>query len=151
VETEAYTEDDAAAHTYRGKTKRNAPMFEEAGTIYIYFTYGMHYCMNIVTGPVGHGEAVLLRALEPLEGIDQMQLNRPGRPLSQLTNGPAKLVEALGIPPTLSGQHLGDSGLRLIPGSPSGSITKTTRIGISQARDLERRFYITDSPYVSRR
>jgi DNA-3-methyladenine glycosylase len=149
VETEAYNQDDPASHTFRGQTKRNQPMFEEAGTIYIYFTYGMHYCMNIVAGPVGRGEAVLIRALEPMEGIEEMRANRGYRPDHELTNGPAKLVQALGISPALNGRRLG-SELCLEPAAPPGAIIETTRVGIKQAVDTKWRFYIVGNPFVSK-
>jgi DNA-3-methyladenine glycosylase len=149
VETEAYNQDDPASHTYRGATKRNQPMFEAGGTIYIYFTYGMHYCLNIVAGPAGRGEGVLIRAIEPLEGLAQMRLNRQHRPDHQLTNGPAKVVQAFGISPLLSGRRLGEE-LSLEPGSPPLSIVETTRIGIKHGRDTKWRFYIAGNPYVSK-
>lgn len=156
VETEAYHQDDPASHTFRGQTKRNRPMFGPAGTIYIYFTYGMHYCLNVVCGPAGRGEGVLLRALEPLEGLDIMRSNRSKKgkiPADlQLTSGPAKLVEALGIPPRLSGTRYNDGPLQLLPGAPlpPEQIVTGTRIGITQAVDELARFYIRDNPFVSR-
>ncbi|HEY1074392.1 MAG TPA: DNA-3-methyladenine glycosylase [Patescibacteria group bacterium] len=97
IETEAYVSNDPANHAYRGQTQRNAPMFGPAGRSYIYLIYGMHYCFNIVTAPQGVGEAVLIRALEPLEGIPLMQLRRNKVNLSELTSGPAKLVQAMGV------------------------------------------------------
>lgn len=95
VEVEAYREDDPASHTYRGRTPRNDVMFGPAGHLYVYFTYGMHYCANIVTGPAGHGAAVLLRAVVPAAGVDLMRERRGGRP--QLADGPAKLCQAFAI------------------------------------------------------
>lgn len=150
VETEAYDERDPASHTFRGPTKRNQPMFGPAGTIYIYFTYGMHYCLNIVAGAVGQGEAVLIRALEPMEGIEQMRVNRGNRPDHELTNGPAKLVQALGVSPNLNGAMLGNE-LRLVPTASPVKIIQTTRIGTQQAKETPWRFYVADSPFVSRR
>ena len=88
IETEAYAEDDEASHSFRGVTKRTFPMFEEAGTLYMYFIYGMHWCFNIVTGTKGHGEAVLIRALMPTIGLDLMQQNRITKDINRLTNGP---------------------------------------------------------------
>lgn len=150
VETEAYLQNDPASHSYKGKSVRNAPMFASAGTIYIYFTYGMHYCLNIATGPVGRGEAVLLRALEPMEGLDSMRTNRPHKADLELTNGPAKLVQALGITPELNGQRLGGK-LKLEPGQPPQTIIATTRVGITQGTETKLRFYIAGNPYVSKK
>jgi len=108
VETEAYHQNDPASHSFRGKTARTAPMFEAGGTIYVYFTYGMYYCLNLVVGAKGVGEAVLLRAAEPLGGIEIIQNNRVGiTNIYNLASGPAKLTQALGITDTsLSGKLL---------------------------------------------
>ena len=143
IETEAYQQDDEASHSYRGMTKRTAPMFEEAGTLYMYFIYGMHWCMNIVTGPRGHGEAVLIRALKPTRGIELMKQYRKTDDLRRLTSGPGSLVQALALPPTLSGQKLQESELELIPPvKPAQNIMASPRIGISKAKDKPWRFYI---------
>jgi DNA-3-methyladenine glycosylase len=150
VETEAYTEADPASHTYGGKRLANAAMFEPAGTIYVYFTYGMHYCVNIVTGPKGHGEAVLLRALEPAEGIDIMMKRRGTDNLKNLCSGPAKLVQAMGITKLHGGTNLMDGALKLEPGFAPKSIVHTTRIGISKAIDQPWRFYVSDNAFVSK-
>lgn len=151
VETEAYVQEDPASHTFMGETARNAAMFQAAGTIYIYFTYGMHYCVNIVTGPIGHGEGVLIRALEPVEGIEIMEKNRQ-KTGKDLTSGPAKLVKALGIPSELNGKKLGDK-LILEPGyKPVASrIQVGKRVGISKAVEELARFYISDNKFVSRK
>lgn len=107
VETEAYHQNDPASHSFRGLTPRTAPMFQAGGRLYVYFTYGMHYCLNVVTGQKGVGEAVLLRAAEPLEGIKIMQANRVIDDIQNLANGPGKLAQALGIKDTtLSGKIL---------------------------------------------
>lgn len=152
VETEAYDQTDAASHSYKGQTPRTEVMFGPSGHLYVYFTYGMHYCMNIVTGPPGHGSAVLIRALEPLEGAEIMQNNRGSVSNPNLTNGPAKLCQALAIDKTLNGHNLHNSPLQLIvkPVLQQSEIIQTTRIGISQSKDTPWRFYIKDNHFVSK-
>jgi len=153
VETEAYHQDDPASHSFRGITKRTAPMFQAGGRLYIYFTYGMHYAINIVTGPAGRGEGVLIRAAEPLAGVKIMQTNRGIRDINKLTNGPGKLAQALVIFDTsLSGQILNKSSILLRPGEPlkDEEIVAAPRIGITKAADRPWRFYIKDNPFVSR-
>ncbi len=142
IETEAYTQEDPASHTYRGQTARNAPMFLAAGTIYIYFTYGMHWCMNLVTGNKGHGEAVLLRGLQPLKGIEIMRQNRKVVVDKDLCNGPAKLVQALGIDPAWTGKPLDETTLVLSPGTVPKQILTTARIGITEGREKLWRFTV---------
>jgi DNA-3-methyladenine glycosylase len=152
VETEAYSQDDVASHSYRGQTPRTKVMFGPAGFLYVYFTYGLHYCCNIVTGPAGHGSAVLIRALEPLEGQAVMAQNRHGLGGEALANGPAKLCQALEIDKRLNGHDLSQKPLRLIIKPPvrQTEIVQTTRIGISRAQDMPWRFYAKGNPYVSR-
>lgn len=152
VETEAYDQTDAASHSYRGETERTRVMFGPAGFLYVYFTYGMHYCCNVVVGPPGRGAAVLIRAIEPLEGEAAMAANRKGIQGPPMTNGPAKLCYALGIDKRLNGHNLQDSPLQLIVNDalPQGEIVQTMRIGITQAKDVPWRFYLKDNPYVSK-
>lgn len=152
VETEAYHQTDAASHSYKGRTARTAVMFGPPGHVYVYFTYGMHYCMNVVTGPEGEGSAVLIRAIEPLKGLPLMRQNRHNRPDAQLTNGPAKVCQALAIDKTWNGHSLQKAPLRLLvkPSIAASSIVQTTRIGISQAVDRPWRFYIAGNPFVSK-
>ena len=142
IEVEAYDQSDAASHSYKGKTERTAVMFGPAGHLYVYFTYGMHYCCNIVVGGEGIGAAVLIRAIDPLDGEDSMTANRNGRGGKELANGPAKVCQALGIDKRLNGHDLRKSPLRLIPAAPEAKrrITATPRIGISQAKDTLWRF-----------
>lgn len=150
VETEAYSQTDAASHSYRGQTARTDVMFGPSGHAYIYFTYGMHYCLNVVCGPVGYGAAVLIRAVEPLQGQDVMAIRRHGR--ADLTNGPAKLCQAFGVTRALNGHDLHSGDLRLVlqPPVPPDGIVQTTRIGITRAQDVPWRFYLRGNAHVSR-
>jgi DNA-3-methyladenine glycosylase len=159
VETEAYMgPSDVASHSRHGPESRAAPMFGEPGHAYVYFTYGMHYCINVVTEPKGSGTAVLIRAIEPDEGIEVMRRNRkhryhPGEvPDKELTNGPSKLCQALAIDKRLNRDDLLSNQLWLEQGRqiPNGRIAKTARIGIRQGREHHWRFYSKDSAYVSR-
>jgi DNA-3-methyladenine glycosylase len=154
VEVEAYLgADDAASHAYRGETRRNSVMFGPPGHLYTYFTYGMHWCCNVVTGPAGIAQAVLIRALSPLEGLSAMRSARPGiRRDRDLTNGPAKLCSALGIDGRLNGVDLRTGPVRVLddgtrpPTVPGVGV----RVGISKAADLPLRFWVSDDPHVSR-
>jgi DNA-3-methyladenine glycosylase len=152
VETEAYDQTDAASHSYKGRTPRTDVMFGPAGYLYVYFTYGMHYCCNIVVGHAGEGAAVLIRAVEPLGGEEVLQRRRGGKAGVELTNGPAKTCQALGIDRAMNGHDLREAPLRLVmePTLDEAEIVVTPRIGIKQAVDIEWRFYIKGNPYVSR-
>lgn len=159
VETEAYGgPDDMASHSYPGLTKRNEVMFRTGGCLYVYFTYGMHFCSNVVTGYEGEGYAVLIRALEPLEGIEQMGLNRYGKKIltdkeiTNLTNGPAKLTQAFNIKKEDNGKDLAGDEIYILdaPGIEKKKIAASKRIGIKKSVDLLWRFYIKDNPFVSK-
>lgn len=155
VETEAYHQDDPASHSFRGRTARTVPMFEAGGRLYVYFTYGMHYCVNIVTGQKGVGEAVLLRAGEPLEGIRILQKNRGGiTDTHNLANGPGKLTQALGIKDTLlSGKLLNKSSIYLelpIESVRAKDIITSPRIGVHEAAQMPWRFYLKDNLFVTK-
>jgi|SRR5579884_2818940 len=152
VETEAYDQSDAASHSYKGRTPRTEVMFGPPGHLYVYFTYGMHYCCNIVCGPAGHGSAVLIRALEPLVGQEMMSRNRRGLSGRQLTNGPAKLCQALAIDRAWNGHDLAQSPLQLVvkPALAQTDIVQSTRIGISEAKQVPWRWYIKHNDYVSK-
>ena len=167
VETEAYHQDDPASHSFRGQTARTAPMFEAGGRLYVYFTYGMHYCLNIVTGARGRGEAVLIRSGEPLQGLEIMQENRfgnvtgstyhknvKGPSFHNLANGPGKLTQALGIKDTsLSGEKFDPLSIYLEPPQKpikAQDITTSPRIGIRRATDAPWRFYLKDNSFVSK-
>lgn len=152
VETESYHQEDPASHTFAGESARNTAMFGPAGHAYIYFTYGMHWCFNVTAGPAGYGAGILIRAAQPLKGIEYMQQNRKLDDKTQLTNGPAKLAQALAIDKALYGHNLQKPPLRIFePNQRDFKIIETTRIGISKAVDEIARFYIKDSPFVSKR
>ena len=152
VETEAYDQNDPASHTYHGRSERNRAMFGPAGHAYVYFTYGMHYCVNVTAGADGFGCGVLIRAGEPVEGVEHMTQLRGGRTGAQLTNGPAKLCQALAIDKSLYGHDLRMPPLRLVRASlkEGERIGCTPRIGISKAADRPRRLIIMGNPYVSK-
>lgn len=151
VETEAYHQSDVASHSYRGQTERNSVMFGPAGFMYVYFTYGMHYCCNIVTGKAGEGSAVLIRAVEPIEGEATMAERRRKTGVL-VTNGPAKVCQAMGIDKAFNGHDLRQAPLQLAVRPPIDPqfIGISGRIGISQAKDVPWRFFDTRSDYISR-
>jgi DNA-3-methyladenine glycosylase len=139
VEVEAYRPDDPASHAFRGRTTRNATMFGPGGLLYVYFTYGMHFCANIVTGPADEGQAVLLRAVVPCRGIETMRARRGDRPDRALTDGPGKLCQAFGIDRSDDGTDLCVSGQILVvddgtPPPPDPLVG--ARVGIRQGREL---------------
>lgn len=157
VETEAYLGSaDPAAHSWRGRTARNATMFGAPGLLYVYFTYGMHWCCNPVCGEDGEGVAVLLRALAPLTGLAAMRAARPGCRIDRdLCRGPARLCQALGIGRAQDGVDLvdGSGGFSIVDDGtpPPGAPVVTTRVGITRARDEPWRWYVPGDPHVSRR
>jgi DNA-3-methyladenine glycosylase len=153
VETEAYGgEDDAASHaaTVRGPTERNRAMYGPSGRAYVYRIYGMHWCVNVVTGREGEAQAVLIRGLEPLDGVEVMARRRSNR--QPLTAGPGRLCEALGISGDLYGHDLRAPPLELKPGwsVPDPFVGVSGRIGVSAAADEPFRFYVLGSFGVSR-
>ena len=147
IETEAYTEDDPASHAFNGKrTKRNEMMFADAGLAYVYVSYGIHHCLNIVSECEGRGCAVLIRAITPVRGITLMQKNRGNKKDTALTNGPGKVCQAFGITLTDNGTDITDkkSSLYLLPKKREyQNITATTRVGISKAQNKKWRFLIS--------
>lgn len=153
VETESYTEEDPASHSYRGRTRRNEVMFGPPGRLYVYFTYGMHFCSNVVTGRKGEGSAVLLRAAEPLEGLDEMARRRGVSDPFLLCAGPARLTQALGIGREENGVDLvRGTGLRILEGSPvtRSLIGRSARVGVSSGAELRWRFFVEGDPFVSK-
>jgi DNA-3-methyladenine glycosylase len=153
VETEAYREDDPASHSFKGKTERNKIMFLEGGHLYVYFTYGMYYCSNIVTEEEGFGSAVLLRSIEPVEGLDIMQKNR-GKECStiNLANGPGKLCIAFQIDKQLNGKNLFEEDIFIAENKNKDkfSIGISPRIGITDGNEKLWRFFIKENKFVSK-
>lgn len=175
VETEAYDQDDPASHAFGGPSERNAAMFGPAGHLYVYVSYGMHHCCNVVCGPEGFGSGCLVRAVEPLEGVEVMrELREAGRlskahtgragkeqaerarkhplKLRDLTNGPGKVCAALGIDKELYGHDLTVEPLVLefAPLLPGETIGCSPRVGISKNIDAPKRFFIEGNAFVSR-
>ena len=175
VETEAYDQDDPASHAFGGPSERNAAMFGPAGHLYVYVSYGMHHCCNVVCGPEGFGSGCLVRAVEPLEGVEVMrELREAGRAdkahtghagkeqaerarkhplkLRDLTNGPGKVCAALGIDKELYGHDLSVEPLVLgfAPLLPGETIGRSPRVGISKNIDAQKRFFIEGNEFVSR-
>ena len=174
VETEAYDQDDPASHAFGGPSERNAAMFGPAGHLYVYVSYGMHHCCNVVCGPEGFGSGCLVRAVEPLEGVEVMrELREAGRAgkaqagcvaeqagrvrkhplkLRDLTNGPGKVCAALGIDKALYGHDLTVEPLVLdyAPLLPGETIGRSPRVGISKNADAPKRFFIEGNEFVSR-
>jgi DNA-3-methyladenine glycosylase len=153
VEVEAYGPNDPASHAFRGPTPRNLVMFGPPGRLYVYFTYGMHFCSNVVTGADGIGSAVLLRAAEPLEGLDSMGERRGVDAPALLCSGPARLTQALRIARPENGVDLvRDRSLQLRIGEPvpRRSIARSTRVGVNVGAERRWRFYERGSAFVSR-
>ena len=167
VETEAYDQDDPASHAFGGPSERNAAMFGPAGHLYVYVSYGMHHCCNVVCGPEGFGSGCLVRAVEPLESVEVMrELREAGRAgkeqaertrkhplkLRDLTNGPGKVCAALGIDKELYGHDLTVEPLVLdfAPLLPGEIIGSSPRVGISKNIDAPKRFFIEGNVFVSR-
>lgn len=155
VETEAYIgEHDAACHAAAGRTRRTEPLYGPPGNAYVYFIYGIHWCINAVTRAEGLPSAALIRALEPLNGIPLMRRRRPkARSDRDLTNGPGKLCAALGIDRHMNGLPLQRYPVVIRAGSPvdDRDVVITPRIGITQAADWPLRFLVRENPFVSRR
>ena len=154
VETEAYLgSDDAGSHAAtKGLTKRNSVMFGPPAHAYVYFTYGNHHMLNVVTEADGIAGAVLIRAIEPLVGIDEMRRRRVGRPDQDLTNGPGKLAAALGLNLSDNGDRLGEGNLAVYVAQEVASeeVAVSGRVGLSAGHELPYRYFLEASPYVSK-
>ncbi len=153
VETEAYLQGDPACHAFRGMTPRNEAMFGMPGKSYVYLIYGVHYCFNVVSAAEGVGEGVLVRALEPVKGISIMRARRNRKRKKYLCKGPGCLTQAMGITTEHNNTDLTGESLFIArgKGKPPENIVVTTRVGINKGVDLPLRFYIKDSPYISRK
>jgi DNA-3-methyladenine glycosylase len=150
VEVEAYEETDPASHSFGGPRGRNVVMFGPAGYLYVYRSYGIHWCANIVCGAPGHGAAVLLRALEPTHGLDEMRSRRGSVPDRLLCSGPGRLTQALGLTGADNGARLEPPRFSLVPPDREVDIARTPRIGITRATEVEWRYVEAGSSWSSR-
>ena len=150
VEVEAYDQEDPASHGYRGRTARNAAMFGTPGHAYVYRSYGIHWCLNLVCGEEGVAEAALIRALEPTAGLAQQRRRRGVQDVRALCSGPGKLCQALGITREHDGLALDRAPFRLEPRGEAPEIVTAPRIGITRATELSWRYLEAKNPYVSR-
>ena len=150
VEVEAYDQEDPAAHSFRGKTARNASMFGPPGHAYVYRSYGIHWCLNFVCEPEEVASAVLVRALEPVRGLDEMRRRRGLEDERLLCAGPGRLCQALGITREHDGLALDEPPFRLLPRTEESEIATGPRIGITQAVDRPWRYVLAGSRYLSR-
>jgi DNA-3-methyladenine glycosylase len=160
IETEAYIKDDPACHAYVGRTNRNRVMWGDPGHAYVYLIYGFYNCFNAVCCPEGDAEAVLIRAVDAVFGLESMRQNRPVPKETQLTSGPGKLCVAMDIDRALDGTDLCDARSPVFIAEnqelrafrrKTGPVVTTTRIGLSQATDWPFRYYLEKSPFVSKR
>lgn len=150
VETEAYDREDPASHSFSGPTPRNAAMFGPPGRAYVYRSYGMHWCLNFVCREAGHGAGVLIRALEPLAGLDVMRARRGIEDARLLCAGPGRLCQALAVTREHDGMRLDAPPFRLDPPTGPVAVVPGPRIGISKAVDVPWRFGLAGSRFVSR-
>lgn len=151
VETEAYDHEDPASHSFSGPNVRNAAMFGPPGHAYVYRSYGMHWCLNVVCSPTGHGAGVLIRALEPVFGVEVMQARRGMVDPRLLCAGPGRLTQALAVTREVNGKPLNAEPFRLIAATEPAQLITGPRIGISKAVDVPWRFGLAGSAFLSRR
>jgi len=150
VEVERYQQDDPASHSFRGPTPRSAVMFGPPGRLYVYRSYGIHWCANVVCEPEGAGAAVLLRAVAPRFGLERMRERRGRVPDRRLASGPGRLCAALGIDGGMNGSVVGEGPVRIAAGDPVERVLVGPRIGISVATERPWRFGVGGSPHLSR-
>jgi DNA-3-methyladenine glycosylase len=150
VEVEAYDPEDPASHAFNGLTKRNAAMFGPAGHAYVYRSYGIHWCLNVVCAEPGRADAVLIRALRPGHGLDAMRARRGVDPERALCSGPGKLCQALGVGGEHDGLPLDEPPFAFLPRTETPAIATGTRIGLTKAADREWRYALAGSPFLSR-
>jgi DNA-3-methyladenine glycosylase len=151
VEVEAYDQDDPASHGFRGRTARTASMFGPPGHAYVYRSYGIHWCLNLVCAEIGRSEAALVRALEPTRGLEMMRERRGVEPVRALCSGPGKLCQALGITRIDDGLPLDEPPFELLAREGETPLAVGTRIGITRAVEQPWRFGLAGSPFLSRR
>ena len=152
VEVEAYAQDDPASHTFRGETLRNKSMFGPAGHLYVYLSYGIHWCANLVCGPPGYGAGVLLRGAEPLAGIDLMRAARSRDKVTELCSGPGRLAQAFGIDRTLDGTVVTGAGVITVESDNAlpVDVVACRRIGLTKNPHAPLRFLLGRSPHLSK-
>jgi len=150
VETEAYDREDPASHAFAGETERNASMFGPPAHAYVYRSYGIHWCLNFVCREAGHGAGVLIRALEPVAGLDVMRARRDAQGERALCSGPGKLCQALGVTRAHDGMALAGAPFALLPAEEGLVVVEGIRIGISKAVDVPWRFGLAGSRFLSR-
>ncbi|WP_457424305.1 DNA-3-methyladenine glycosylase [Roseateles sp. P5_E7] len=151
VETEAYDVGDPASHGFKGQTARNGAIFGPPGHAYVYLSYGLHWCLNVVCREAGQGAAVLIRALEPTQGLDVMRERRRTAQPRLLASGPGRVGQALGINKALDGLALDESPFELLAPTGAVKVASGLRIGITKAAELPWRFGVAESPFLSRR